>query len=322
MVDKNLENKRVKFDKERLIDYAPLAGLILVTLVFAILTDGRSVSPLNLKILTNQVVITALVAIGMVFPFAAGALDLSAGGSMCLSVIVGGVVGTSTGSFWLMVITIIIVSLVIAGVKGVCAAYLTLPVFIVTIILGSLLMALGLVVLDGRASLALGDIINVQNMMWINIVFLVGFYLVALVLFNYMRIGKALKLLGGNIVAAEQSGINTKKSIVLAFLLSGVGIALAAIVSALNTKTVTAATGGSVVNDVLVAVVLGGMPLSGGPKSKISAALIGSATITILNNGLSICNVSNDDIQIVRGVIFLVVVFITSMSYRTKYLPR
>ena len=45
---------------------------------------------------------------------------------------------------------------------------------------------------------------------------------------------------------------------------------------------------GSLGNDVMVALVLGGMPLSGGPRSKISAGIIGAATITILNSGLTI----------------------------------
>lgn len=322
MVEKNIEKKQFKISRDLLISLAAIIGLVLVTITFAIVTNGKSISPVNLKILTNQIIITALVAIGMVFAFSCGALDMSAGGSLALSAISGGLVGVNTGNFWLMILTIVLVSMGIATVKGVVAAYLTLPVFIVTIIFGSFLSAIGLVLLGSTTTISLGKIVKVQNMTLINVLFIGGFFIVALIIFNYTKIGKSSKLQGGNPLASGISGISSKANIIMAFLMGGVGVTLAAIITILKTKTVTAQTGGSIGNDVLIAIVLGGMPLSGGPRSKISAALIGSATITILNNGLSICNVSNEDIQIVRGVIFLAVVFITSMSYRTKYLPR
>ncbi len=322
MTSADVIKKSKLLNRDRIISMASILGLVLVVTVFAILTDGKSISPINLKILSNQIVVTALVAIGMVFSFASGALDMSAGGSLGISAVAGALVGLGTGSFWLMILTVFIVSMSVAALKGFIAAYLTLPVFIVTIIFGSFLSAVGLVLLGTTTTLSLSSLITIRDMTWINIIFLVGFFLFALVIFNYTKIGKSAKLQGGNPLASGQSGISSKKTIIYSFLMSGLGITLAAIITILKTKTVTAQTGGTIGNDILVAIVLGGMPLSGGPRSKISAALIGSATITILNNGLSIMNVSNDDIQIVRGIIFLAVVFVTSMSYRTKYLPR
>jgi ribose transport system permease protein len=308
--------------KNLLINLSPFLGLILVIIVFAILTDGKSVSSVNLKILTNQIILTALVGIGLVFSFSCGALDMSTGGSLCLSAIIGGLAGVRTGNFWIMILTVVIVSMIIAILKGVVAAYLTLPVFIVTIIFGSLLSAIGLVLLGSETTISLSELVPIKTMTVINVLFIGGYYIFALIVFNYTKIGKSCKLQGGNSLASGQSGISAKKNIIIAFLMSGIGVTLAAIITILNTKTVTAQSGGTIGNNVLVAIVLGGMPLSGGPRSKISAALIGAATITILNNGLSICNVSNDMIQIVRGTVFLIVVFITSMSYRTKLLPR
>ncbi|PXV91186.1 ribose transport system permease protein [Lachnotalea glycerini] len=314
--------KKIILNKEKVMSAAPIIGLVLVMLAFAVLTEGKSISKVNLKVLTNQFIMTALVAIGMVYCFACGALDMSAGGSLCLSAICGALAGVKTGSLAVMIVVVIIVAMLIALVKGLLAAYLTLPVFIVTIILGSLLSAIGLVLLGDETTLSVRYIVKIKDLTAINLIFIIGFFLVAMIIFNYTKVGKACKLQGGNPLASGQSGIDEKKIIIMSFLMSGAGIALAAIITILKTKTVTAASGGSIGNDVLVAIVLGGMPLTGGPKSKISAGIIGAATITILNNGLSLCNVSNDMIQIVRGIIFIFVVFITSMTYRTKLLPR
>ena len=72
----------------------------------------------------------------------------------------------------------------------------------------------------------------------------------------------------------------------------------------------------------MTALVLGGMPLVGGPRSKISAGLVGAATITVLNAGLTMIGLDLATIQTVRAIIFLAVVYVASVSYRTKLLPR
>lgn len=308
--------------KNIIIHLMPTIGLLLLVIAFAVLTDGKSISPINLKILTNQIVVIALVAIGAVFSFSCGAIDMSMGGTMALAAIIGALAGKSTENFTVMILVTIGVAMALALIKGVIAAYLTLPVFIVTLIFGTVLSALGLVALGSESILSLGALVPEYNQVTMNIIFLFGFFFVALVIFNYTKIGKSLKLMGGNLLASTQSGINEKKNMIIAFLISGMGVTLATIMTMMKTKTVTAQTGASIGFDLLVAVVIGGMPLSGGPRSKISAGLVGASTITILNNGLSIMNVDNDIIQIVRGIIFLVVVFMTSLSYRTKLLPK
>ena len=99
-------------------------------------------------------------------------------------------------------------------------------------------------------------------------------------------------------------------------------ILLAAFLLMLRTRTVGNTTGGSLGNDVMVALVLGGMPLSGGPRSKISAGLVGAITITVLNSGLTMMGLSTGQVQIIRGIVFIIVVLVSSLSYRGKLLPR
>lgn len=299
-----------------------MIGLVVVIGVFAILSGGKTLSLMNLKIVSSQAIITAVIAIGAVFIFACKAIDMSLSGTICLSAITASIVGNATGSMVMVIITAFVTAMLISVIKGVAAAYLTLPVFIVTIIFGNFLSAIALVLMGKQTTIMLSSIVKISDATYISIAFLVVFYLVAVFLFNYTKIGKSNKLVGGNPVASDQSGISSKKSIITAFLISGIGVTIAVLVTILRTKTVTMSTGSGIGQDILVAVVLGGMPLSGGPRSRISAGLVGAFTITFLNNGLSICGVSNDIIQIVRGIVFLGVVFITSMSYRTKLLPR
>lgn len=307
-----------------LIELTPLLGLLVCVVVFAVLSGGRTLAPNNLNNIIKQFVVTCLVAIGAVFAFAAGALDMSLSGAMCLSAVSGALAGQATGSAVVMVAVTAAVSMLIAAVKGLVAAYLKLPVFIVTIVLSSVLTAIALAIMGQQTTISIRSLVNPASsqMTVINIVFIAIFYLIALLIFNYTSLGKSAKLQGGNPLASGQSGIDSRKVMIRSFLMGGIGVALGSIISMLSTKTVTAGTGGAVGTNIMVALVLGGMPLSGGPRSRISASIIGAATITILNNGLTVMGFSNGVIQIIRGVIFLIVVYITSATYRTNLLPR
>jgi len=78
-------------------------------------------------------------------------------------------------------------------------------------------------------------------------------------------------------------------------------------------------TAGSLNMDVMLAIVLGGMSVFGGSKSFIYAGIIGAITVTFLNNGLLMIGVSPTILQLVRGVIFLGLVF--SGQKRPQGLP-
>jgi len=322
MTNTSTTPKKRSIDLSVISEFAPIIGFVLISLFFFIVTDGRIFSATNLKSLTNQVLITALVGVGAVFVFGAGAFDMSMSGTLALTVIVSAKVALATGSIFYMLLTALVISMTLGLIKGLLAAYLEVPFFIVTIVIGTLLGALGLLIMGKETVFSLINIPTVTDMTLINIFTLGGYFLLSVALFNYTKIGKSCKLIGGNEVAARQSGVYIERNKIIAFLISALGVSLAAGIILLRTKTASPTTGGTVGFDIIVALVLGGMPLSGGPRSKISAGLIGAATITVLNSGLVIMGAGTGTVQIFRGVIFIIVVFVASLNYRTKLLPR
>lgn len=323
-----MEKKAKKLDAKFIGNLAPYIGLIAVIIIFTITTEGALLSVKNLQSLSSQVIVVALVTIGAVFVFGAGYFDMSFGGCICFAAVIGGKVAIATGNIFIAAIVILAVALIFGLVKGIFAATVNVPFFIFTIVLGSVISAVVLVMMGSESTIYLSNAVkeiptlNFAQMSIVNVVCLVAFFVLCLILFNYTSIGIRIKNMGGNIISAKQSGIDTKKTTVTAFLISAIGVAIAAFVILLRTRTVGGTTASTVGNDVMVALVLGGMPLSGGPKSKISAGLIGAATITILNSGLTIMGLTTGQIQICRGIVFIVVVLISSLSYRGKLLPR
>lgn len=307
---------------------APYIGLVLVAVIFQILTGGRLLTIENMQSLSNQVIITALVSIGAVFVFGMGCFDISLGAGVQMGAVLGGMVAIRTGSIFLAFLVCMIVPIILGIMKGIFASYIEVPFFIFTVILMTVLTAIVLVILGDETTIFLKNAVkpipafNFTQMTIINLLVLIGYFLISLVLFNYTGLGVKVKMAGGNIIAAKQSGINLTKMKITSFLMSALGVGLAAFLLLIRVRTVGSTTAGSTGNDVMIALVLGGMPISGGPRSKISAGLVGAVTITLLNSGLAILGLSTGVIQLSRGIVFLLVVLVSSFSYRTKLLPR
>lgn len=312
--------------KSKIFSLAPAIGLVLVCIFYVVVMNnaGIPIDMIRIRSIIGNIIMTAIVSIGAVYAFAGGALDMSMSGSVCCTAIIGALVCRMTNSVPMAFAACMIVAVLIGLIKGVLACYMQVPAFIVTIVFGSLLSAFGAVLMGNETTISLSSYFETTpaQVVYTGAAIVVVFYIVALILFNYTKLGKSIKLLGGNPKSAQQSGVSANKNMIIAFVIGGIAIGLAAIFVILNTKTITQTTAGSLGTDMMVAVVLGGMPLSGGSKSKISAAILGSATITILNTALTVMGLTVGYIQIVRGVLFLTVVFVTSMAYRGRLLPR
>ena len=140
-------------------------------------------------------------------------------------------------------------------------------------------------------------------------------------LFNYTKFGKNDKAIGANPVAAQQSGINLVKYKVIAYVIMGVFVVVAAIFQMGYTGSASDSTGTGFEMNVMVALILGGMPLSGGMKSRVSCAVLGSFTFSLLNVGLPIIGIPVNTVNLIKGIIFIIVVLITCRKSR-GILPR
>ena len=313
---------------EKVKNYFPLLGFAVVVAFFAIATKGAILGAVSLQSLLNQVISTALVSLGAVFVFGSGNFDMSMGGCLCLCAVVGGYAAIATGSVLLAFAVCIGLSLVLGVLKGLFAAYVEVPLFIVTIVLGSVISAFVLVVLGTDTAIHLKDAVveipsySFSQMTVINLLVLGLYFLLCVVLFRYTPLGREVKILGGNPVTARQTGMNAVRIKLVCFLIGALGVGLAAFVILVRVRNIGNSTAGSMGTDVMTALVLGGMPLTGGPRSRIGAGLVGAATITVLNAGLTMLGLDLAVIQIFRAVIFLAVVYVASASYRTNLLPR
>jgi ribose/xylose/arabinose/galactoside ABC-type transport system permease subunit len=124
---------------------------------------------------------------------------------------------------------------------------------------------------------------------------------------NKTVLGREIYALGGNVEAARLAGIKTDQKLMIIYSISGFLAALSGVmVSArLASGTPQVANGGEL--DAIAATVIGGTSFSGG-IGKISGTIIGVLLIGVLNNLLSLMNVSSDLKSVFKGLIIIVAV--------------
>lgn len=316
--------------KNILLTLTPLLGLALMLAIYIAVGTIKDINfAVGLRSIINQSVIVAVIATGAVFIYTLGSFDISLGTSALVSAMTGALAYNSSGSILLMLVVCIVTAVCISLVSSLLASVFNLPVFVTTVAMMSVLGAVSrlLVQTTGGATISIDSVIAAQyDTLPVKLIILIGYSLFCAFLFNYTKLGRREKFLGGNPLCAKLTGISEKKYAIIAFAIAGLGVGLGAFLTVLRSPTLNTNTAGDIGMNVMVAIVFGGMPISGGARSRVYAAIIGGFSMTVLSQTMSILLAASSAglgiSQIVRAVFFLALVYIASMNYRTKLLAR
>ena len=138
------------------------------------------------------------------------------------------------------------------------------------------------------------------------IVLLVMAVLIALFVFVTKKttIGRRIYAMGGNIKAAQLSGIKTDRLTLLVFMNMGVLSALGGLIIAARLGQAVPAAGLGSELDVIAAVFIGGASAMGG-VGQVAGSVVGGFIMGVMNNGMSIIGVNIDWQQVVKGLVLL-----------------
>jgi len=129
--------------------------------------------------------------------------------------------------------------------------------------------------------------------------------------------GRQIYATGGNLKAAQLSGIKTKKITFWVFVNMGVMAALAGLILAARLNAATPQAGTSLELDAMASVYFGGASTSGGIGT-ITGAIVGGLVMGVLNNGMSIMGVGVDWQQAIKGLILLLAVVLDIYNKKRK----
>lgn len=323
---------------KRLINFVPIIGTaVLATLFFFICINRGYDIQSNFEVVIKRALIVGFVATGATFIFAIGSFDLSLGANMLVSAAIGATVYNMTGSMLLMLLVCIAACVAMSLLNSALASVFNLPVFVMTIAMMSVFSALSSLIISNvdangintklsRPSNPDYGFYQVVGNIWFQLVILVVFVLLCGFLFNFMKMGRRQKFIGGNPICARLTGIAPMGITVFSFCIAGLGIGLGAFFTIMQDVSVSTSSGGGVGMNMMIAIVFGGMAISGGPRSKALAAFIGGFSMAFLDQFMTLLllesNTGSAVTQLVKCVLFLTVVTLLNWSYRTKLLPR
>ena len=269
----------------------------------------------NLEAVLISAVPLLLLAVGGTFVLISAGIDLSSPFIVGLASVVGGLVMTGAAGGGDLsrstagVAAMIAVGLLAGLFNGACVAWLRMPPFMVTLTSG--MFAGGLAVLLARAGVQDDDLHALPR------AFLslggtggaaVGMAGVATLLAHgalaETQFGRLLRAVGFNARAAHASGVPVERVVCAAYVASG---ALAGLAGLLLTGQLEAASpthGRQLLLDVIGAIVIGGTSLSGG-RGTVTGTALGVLFLAVLGNGLTLLNLSDFVITMVKGLLIL-----------------
>ncbi|WP_228032379.1 ABC transporter permease [Mycolicibacterium sp. P9-22] len=296
-----------------------MVALVLVCIAMSILSDSF-LTDRNIMNILSQSAVVGIAAVGATFIIITGGIDLSVGSNVALSGMVAASLVLAGVPALLGLVICIAMAVAIGMFNGLSIAWLGLVPFIVTLATLGMGRGLTLQLSEGQSVYGLpsgltwlggGTIGGIPVPLFLMLLVFVAGHLVL----TRTTLGHKIFAVGGNRQAARLSGIRDKHILFSVYAIAGLcaGVAALILVGRIGAATPTAGVGLEL--QVIAAVVIGGTSLFGGKGSMIGT-LIGVLLIGVINNGLTLLDVSPFWVQFIQGALIFVAVLLDAFNQR------
>lgn len=308
----NINSSEISISQKRrsqiFASLVPLSGLVFVIALFGILTGGRIFSGKNLLSIINTGFPLILGAMGSIFLYAQGAIDLISASTYAFAAILAAYVSPISPVLSLLVCLAIPVGCALLNSILITKAKIALFIaqmsfqFAVTGILDPL---------SNHGSVPVPFSWTEWDSPWLKLIILVVLGVILFYLYQYTKLGKHARAIGASGTASAQSGINLKKMLTIGFVISGLIVGICAFLTLIRTGMASSVTGNQYQFNVMIALVLGGVPIEGGAGAKFHFAIIGALIIIMLSNGLTVLGLDKSLQQVVQAAVFIGVLILS-----------
>jgi ribose transport system permease protein len=296
-----------------------LPVLLIICILFALLTPNF-LTQNNLVNVVRQASINIVLAAGMTFVILTGGIDLAVGSVLGFTAVIAVAVSLIPALSWAAVPAALLAGLVVGVLTGMMVAYVGLPPFIVTLgtytaIRGAAYLAAnGTTVINSKISFAWIGNGYVGPVPWLVIIALLTIAVSAFVLHRTI-LGVHVYAVGGNPQAARLTGIPVPFVLIFVYGVSGLLSGLGGVMSASRLYSAQGQLGIGYELDAIAAVILGGTSFVGGIGT-VFGTLIGALIIAVLNNGLTLMNVSFYWQLVIKGAVIILAVMLDKIRTR------
>ena len=311
---------------DRIMRIAPMVVLAVLIVVFSLICGFRVfLAPSNVVAILKQLAIPLCVALGLTYVIMIGSIDLSINGVVGMTGSLAGVfVANEVFNFNLGLFGILLA--VLSGVAiglliGLIHVYLRAPSFMVS--LSFMYVCQGIPRLSYHSRVLK---ITDRGMLWASGATFLGIPFItwmALIMFvicyiiqEYTAFGRHVYAVGTNEAIPRSAGVSVNWVKVRVFMLAGMLSGVAGVLGAVRLGIGQVSIGDNQMFPAQAAVVIGGTALAGG-KGGVQRTLVGVLIMTILKNGLLMCNVNPYITDGVQGIIILICVILTCEHGKT-----
>ena len=311
----------------RLISIGMLVILVVLFTILAGAGKGKFFNFDDLIEVVRDASIPAIIGVGVTFIIITAGIDLSTGSMMALvGMTMANIYAYTLLPFSVMMLAGILVGLLCGFCNGVIVAKFNVPEFIGTLATMSIFRALTYIIAIRDAN----GVIKSQPMNHSGYTWLGGgigkFYYVIMamivivaagqIVLKYTRYGTNLYSVGASKKAATLSGIDVAKTRLIAYVITGLTVAVGAIFTTARLQSATTAIGMDFEFNPIAAAVVGGVALSGG-SGDVIGTLIGALFMATLENGVRKLSINTAYQYVIKGAIIIAVV-IFDATYKAR----
>jgi len=276
----------------------------------------------NLYLVSRQIALTAIIALGVFFVILTGGIDLSVGSTVGLSGFTCGLAMAAGVHPLAAALVGLLTGAAVGAVNGAIVSFARVAPFIVT--LGMLGVGRGVVLVIkhgdsvreiARSFIAVGN----GSVFGVSVPVLVLLAIAALahLVLKYTIFGRRVYAIGGNEEATELSGINTRKVKFFTYVICGALAAVTGLLFVARFQSAQADAGKGMELDAIAATVIGGTSLMGG-EGTVVGVLIGAIIMGVIRNGLVLMQVSSYWQELIIGSIIVLAAVLDVIRTRRR----
>ncbi|MGQ3487170.1 ABC transporter permease [Roseovarius pacificus] len=313
------------FVKVGVLPFFLLGALVIFTLLSSKFLTGQ-----NLINVARQSVYLVLVSMGQMLALVTGGFDLSVGTAIALTSVVSAMgmvwlAGIFPDAIWLAILLGAFLgfgaALMVGLVNGIGVAYFEVSPFIMTLGVSSVGAGFALFLTGGVPVSGLpfefADTFGFGRLWGIPVPVIIAVICIVImwVLMARTRLGTQIYAVGGNIKAAHLSAINTRRTLLLAYMICALIASLTGLLLTARVESGEANLGGSIALESIAACVIAGVSLRGG-IGRVENVVLGAFFIVLVQNGMNLAQVSSYMQMVLLGALLILAVIFDQIRYR------
>lgn len=298
----------------------PSFVIIIIMMILASILSEKFFTAANIRNVLTQTTVLSIVAVAQSMVLFIGGIDMSVSSVISISTIIMAMFSAKNGVTLTGAMALALaIGAVVGLVNGLGIKVFKIPAMIITISTQAFVKGICLILMPasgGSVNTAFASFVRQKIGVFSYAFILAGImYVIMFLVLHKTRYGRDVYSVGNGELYAEQSGINTKKVVIITYVLAGMIAAFSGIILSARIASGNPLVGDSYAMDSVAAAVVGGISMNGGVGSVIGA-LFGSIILSLINNVMNNLGISPYFQYIIKGALLMISLMVFQIKRR------